>query len=318
VGDAFITTGGLRRLLVPQGDILGTLAVTLDQPGLRATMVSAEAEDEGLKLTARSLLDPAAQKRAGGLEEFEPSLTDVAPKDTMAFLDVNGVSGTLSGLIAAAAGGANAGGVGPLLARLRTELGKQTGGALERDLLALFEGEVAVVLNRATPAPTMALVTKTKDEDRTAAVLRRLQQPLVKLLKPEGEQAPRWRADDIGDGVRAQTLATPTGVEVSYAVFDGRLVLGTGPAAVRRIKDAKGELADDETFERATEGRRDKVTSLGFLDFTQLLELGEQTGLNDSRAYLTARDDLRRIKAIGVSSHAAEGESTAEILLQIP
>ena len=317
-GDAFITAAGLRRLLVPQGDVIGSLAVMLEQPGLRAVGLSAEAQDEGLKVTARTLLDPEQQKRAGGVDTFKPTLTDAAPKDTMAYLGTSGVSATLGNLVGAAAGGANAGGVGPLLGRLRSELGKQTDGALERDLLKLFEGEVAVVLNRATPAPTLALVTRTEDEDRTAAVLRRLQQPLVKLLTPQGEQAPRWRQDDVGDGVAAQTLATPTGLEVSYAVFEGRLVLGTGPAAIRRIKDAKGDLTDDATFARVTKGRPERVTSLGFLDFTQLLELGEQTGLNDSRAYLAAREDLRRIRAIGISSHATEGETTAEILLQIP
>ena len=64
--------------------------------------------------------------------------------------------------------------------------------------------------------------------------------------------------------------------------------------------------------------RPDEVASLGFLDFSQLLELGEQTGLNDSRAYLAARDDLSRIRAVGVSSSGDEGETTAEILLSIP
>ena len=317
-GDAFITAAGLRRLLVPQGDVLGSLAVMLEQPGLRAVALSAAAQEDGLKLTARSLLDPAQQKRAGGVDRFEPKLVDAAPADAMAYLGVSGVSSTLGNLVTAAAGGAEAGGVGPLLARLRSELDKQTDGALERDLLELFEGEVAVILNRATPAPTLSLVTSTEDEDRTAGVLRRLQQPLVKLLTPKGEQAPRWRQDDVGDGVVAQTLSTPTGAEVSYAVFEGRLVLGTGPAAIRRIKDAGDDLAGDDTFESVTKGRRDQVTSLGFLDFTQLLELGEQTGLNDSRAYLAARDDLRRIRAIGISSHATEGETTAEILLSIP
>ncbi len=64
--------------------------------------------------------------------------------------------------------------------------------------------------------------------------------------------------------------------------------------------------------------RPDRVGTLGFLDFSQLLELGEQTGLNDSRAYLRVRDDLRKITAIGVSSSSGEGESTAEILVSIP
>ena len=148
-------------------------------------------------------------------------------------------------------------------------------------------------------------------------MLRRLQAPLVKLLTPKGEDAPAWRVDDVGGGVRAQTLALPTGAQVTYAVFDGHLVVGTGPDAIRRIKDAKGSLTDDEAFEKV-ESRPENPTSLGFLDFSQLLELGEQTGLNDSRAYQLARDDLHRVKSVGISSHSGEGETTAEILLSIP
>ena len=34
VADAYASASGLRRLLVPQGDALGTLSVLLDQPGL--------------------------------------------------------------------------------------------------------------------------------------------------------------------------------------------------------------------------------------------------------------------------------------------
>lgn len=318
VADAYATAGGLRRLLVPQGDLLGSLAVLLDTPALQGVAISAVPEDDRLRLHAHSALDAQQQKRAGGVpERYEPKLVEAAPEDTLAFLDVNGVSGALGNLVTAAAGGANAGGVGPLLQRLRSELSKQTGGALERDLLRLFENEVAVVVNKAVPAPTLALVTRTEDEDRTAAVLRRLQEPLAKLLTPQGEAAPRWRPDDVGGGVSAQTLVTPNGVEVTYAIFDGRLVLGTGPAAIKRIKDADDELSGAETFEKV-ERRSEKVTSLGFLDFSQLLELGEQTGLNDSRAYLAARDDLRRIRAIGFSSRGGEGETTAEILLSIP
>jgi hypothetical protein len=309
--DAYVTAGGLRRLLVPQGDLLGTLAATLDRPGLKAAGLSVEARDEQVRLVATSIVDGETGK------PFEPELLDAVPEDAMAYLGVNGISGALGNLVTAAAGGSQAGGVGPLLQRLRTELGKRTGGGLERDLLGLLDGEVAVVLSRATPAPLLSLVTAVKDEDRTATVLKRLQQPLVKLLTPEGEQAPRWRADDVGDGVRAQTLAIPTGAEITYAVFDGRLVVGTGPDAIRRIKDAKGSLPDREAFEKV-ERRSENTTSLGFLDFSQLLELGEQTGLNDSRAYQLAREDLRKVQAIGISSHSGEGETTAEILLSIP
>jgi Protein of unknown function (DUF3352) len=319
VVDAYASAAGLRRLLVPQGDVVGSLAVLLDQPALEGVALSLVPEDEGLRVRAHSALDAAAQRRTGRRPRpFEPGLLDAVPADAMAYLGLRGISGALGNLITAAAGGGQAGGVGPLLQRLRRELSRETDGALERDLLGLLDGEVAVVIAQATPAPTLSLVTDVESEDRTAAVLRRLQAPLLRLLTPRGEAPPEWSAQDLGDGVRAWTLATPAGAEISYAVLEGRLVLGTGVDSIRRIKDAGDTLADSERFERVTEGSPDEVTSLGFLDFSQLLELGEQTGLNDSRDYLAARDDLQRIRAVGLSSRGDEGETTAEILLSIP
>jgi hypothetical protein len=319
VADAYASAGGLRRLLVPQGDVVGGLAVLLDQPALRGVALSVEAGDEGARVRTRSILDPAAQRRAGGVPRpFEPSLTDAAPGDALAYLGVSGISRSLGNLVTAAAGGAQAGGAGELLGRLRRELGRQTGGNLERDLLGLLEGEVAVVVGRAVPAPTLSIVTNVEDEGRTRGVLDRLREPLARLLTPEGEQAPTWREEDLGDGVRGATLQVPGGAALTYAVHDGRLVVGTGADAVRRITGAEGRLADTDAFEDVTRGRPDEVASVGFLDFSQLLELGEQTGLNDNRAYLAARDDLRRIRAVGFSSWSTEGETTAELELSIP
>ena len=60
------------------------------------------------------------------------------------------------------------------------------------------------------------------------------------------------------------------------------------------------------------------MSSLLFLDFTQLLRLGEQTGLRDSRDYLAIAPDLEKVQAVGVSSTAEEGSSTSEISLLIP
>ena len=60
-----------------------------------------------------------------------------------------------------------------------------------------------------------------------------------------------------------------------------------------------------------------KVTSLVFLDFSQLLRLGERTGLTDSQSYLAIREDLSHIKALGAATSGGGNESTTELLLQI-
>jgi hypothetical protein len=144
-----------------------------------------------------------------------------------------------------------------------------------------------------------------------------VREPLARLLRPEGEAAPEWTPEDIG-GTDGWTLRLPNGAAVTYAVAEERLVLSTNPDGVRAILDAEDKLEDTDLFQDVLGSRSDRAGTLGFLDFSQLLELGEQTGLNDSPTYLAVRDDLRRIRAIGVSSTSDERESTAEILVSIP
>jgi Protein of unknown function (DUF3352) len=316
---AYASADGLRRLLVPQGDILGGLSVMLDQPGLQGLALAAEpAEDDLLRLRVRSALDPEQQQRnRSPFEQFEPGLLDAVPRDALGYLGASGIDGALQRLVVSAIGGNREGEVNELLGRLRSELEKETGGGLQRDLLALFEGEVALVIQPATPAPIFSIVTATEDDGGTRRTLDRLRAPLARLLRPEGEPELQWDPVDL-EGTDAWTLRLPNGASVTYAVADGKLILSTTPDGVSRIVDADESIEDADAFDDVLGDRPDRVGTLGFLDFSQLLELGEQTGLNDSRAYLAARDDLRQIRAIGVSSSSSEGESTAEILVSIP
>jgi hypothetical protein len=59
------------------------------------------------------------------------------------------------------------------------------------------------------------------------------------------------------------------------------------------------------------------VTSLVFLDFSQLLGLGERTGLNASRGYLAVRNDLKRVRALGAATSEGGKQSTTELFFQI-
>ena len=59
------------------------------------------------------------------------------------------------------------------------------------------------------------------------------------------------------------------------------------------------------------------MTSLLFLDFSQLLSLGEQTGLISGTRYRLLRPDLEKVRAVGLVSTGGESDSTAELTLQI-
>lgn len=311
VADGWVSEAGVRRLLAPQGGLLGAAGTLLDQPGLRAAALAVTAEDDGARLTVRS------QRGGPGATTFKPfevSLDDEVPDDAFAYLGLAGLSGAASRLLGLAGAGGGAAGIAPLLARARTELSKQSGGGLDRDLLSLFAGEVAVSITPALPAPTLTLVARTKDEAATARTLKRLQGPLAALLKPTEGPAPTWKGVD-----GAFQLSPASGIELAYAVADGKLIVSTRLDGVRAARKLDGRLPDDPAFDRVLGDRTSgRVTSVVFLDLSQLLRLGEQTGLNDSRAYLAVKDDLQRVKSVGARSTGDGRESTAEILLSIP
>ena len=148
--------------------------------------------------------------------------------------------------------------------------------------LKFLRGEVGVGLSAGTATSVLTLVARTDDEAGARRALRSLKEPLV------GE------------------------------VVDGRVIVSTSRAGLAAARDPDPALADSEIFRKAVGDSGNDVSSLLFLDFTQLLRLGEQTGLRDNRDYLAVAPDLEKIWAVGVSSTAEEGASTSEIHLLIP
>jgi uncharacterized protein DUF3352 len=230
------------------------------------------------------------------------------PADSLGYLGVTGLDRAAAPLLNLAA---------PVLGELRRRLEQGTGLNIGRDVLPLFRGEVAVVVTPRVPTPVLTLVAPATDQARTAQALLRLQGPLARLLTPRGKTAPTFRELRVA-GERAFAVRLSSSLEVLYSIFDGRLVISTSAAGLVAVKDAKGGLTDSDAY-RATLGDRPRrVTSLIFLDFGKLLALAEQTGLNDSQAYVRVRDDLHRVRSVGVATTGGEGETTAELRFQIP
>ncbi len=309
--DGWVTAAGVRRLLAPQGGLLGAAGTLLDQPGLRGSAFAVTAVKGGARLTVRSLLDGRSSGRT--FKAFTPSLGREVPGDAVAYLGLSGLSAATTRLLSASGVG-SVGAFGPLLARARTELSKQSGGRLDGDLLSLFRQEVAVTITPAVPAPTLSLIARAKDPAATAGTLRRLQAPLARVLGTPGQPVPTWKA--VGGAFQ---LNPAPGIELDYAVVGDKLVLSTKLAGIDAARKLQGRLTDSAAYKAALGEKPGKpVTSLVFLDFSQLLRLGEQTGLNDSQTYLAAKDDLQRVRAIGARSSSDGTQSTAELLITIP
>jgi hypothetical protein len=160
------------------------------------------------------------------------------------------------------------------------------------------------------PAPVLTVVAHArKDTGRTLA---QLEAPIARLL---GKTA-RFRATSVAG--RSARLLKAGPISIAYAVFDDKLVISTATSGIAAVARGGDHLDRQDSFKTVAGGAPGKVSSLLFLDFTELLRLGEQTGLGDSRAYQSVRDDLQKVRAVGAWSSGSGDESNAEINLSIP
>lgn len=320
--DAYLTPGGVRRLLQPQGGVLGVAGVLLDQPALAGAGVALTAQGGDARLTVHSIRDPRlARGRPPTFGSFTPSLTGAVPKNVMAYVGISQLDKAARRILSiSAATGAAGARIQQLLRTRAQDFSRRTGVNVERDVLPLFRGEVALSLTASLPSPYLTVIARTSDEARTRTALGKLQAPLVQLFLPQTAQpgqAPTFAERDIGGGVQAFSLDLAPGVQINYAVFDGKLVISTSLEGVRAVKRGRGSLTDNGSYQATLGSHPKRVTSLVFLDFSQLLGLGERTGLNANRSYLAVRNDLRRIRALGASTSGGGTESTTELRLQI-
>ena len=294
--DAYATPDGLRRLLVPAGGALAVAGVLLDRPDLQGTAVALDSAEPG----ARMRIESVVRGRRG--QTFTPTLTDAVPKGALAYLGTKGLDETATRLAAAAGTAA----LGDLLGRVREGLGADGAATVQKDLLALLHEETALVILPGIPAPTLLVIARTPDEARTRAALDRLTASLPKHV----DGAEVAREGDV-------TVVTMDSTQLRAAVFDGKLAISTSEAGIAAARDTDGGIGDAEGFDAVIPDPERAVTSVVFLDFSQLLRLGEQTGLNDSRAYLAVKGDLSRVHAVGASSTGSGEDTTTEILFQI-
>ena len=93
---------------------------------------------------------------------------------------------------------------------------------------------------------------------------------------------------------------SPT-VQLTYAVFDGLAAAATDPAGVAELIQGDGGLADDDLYERATDGFGDDVSLPGLPGPRGAGRVGEQAGLAEDPVYATFAGDFRRLDALGVA-----------------
>jgi hypothetical protein len=298
VADAYATADGLRRLLAPSGGVLGWVGVLLDRPGLKGAALSLRAAGSGAQVEIRSDI-PGHHGAA-----YDPKLLDAIPKSAMAVYDTTGLDQSATRLLA----GAGTTQLADLLVQFQKALGTAGVKEIRTDVIDLLRSEGVVALLPGIPAPTALVVARAKDEARTKAALTRLSATLPKLLKGA-------KVSTSADGV---TTVKSSAAEFDLAVIDGNIVLSTSAKGIAAARAPNGGITKSDAFAAAVGNTANPVSSVVFLDFSQLLSLAEQTGLNDSRAYLAVKADLHKLRAVGAVSSGAGEDTTTEIRIQTP
>jgi hypothetical protein len=332
--DAYASVSGVHRVLTPRNGLLGALGALLDQPALTGVAMSLSAVAPGVRVMVHGALDPTLAKLSGPTPvQFEPTLPGAMPAQGALLLDVSNLVQWAPRVLGATAKVGVAGRVQPLFRRLGSALAAQ--GVDLHALTGVFSGEAAVAISpsrastAAAPASrrprrarglALVIVTRTRDQQATSSLLASLQAPLAQLFPPPASgpgQAPEF-SDVPVDGVTVHRFVLAPGLELDYAVFRGLVVLATSLPAITGIVHSAHALDSEPLYRAALGERPDPVTSLLFLDFSQLLRLGEQTGLVRGRRATALLPDLKRIRSIGLASTRGEADTNAELFLQIP
>ena len=319
--DLYASAAGVRRALIPSPGLLGDLGALLDRPSLSAAAISISAAGSRLGIDVHSSLVPRPASAPGlGPSQFSPTLTGVLPAHSMLLLDARGLRASVPRLLGLATRMGILGRLAPLLSRLGSALSAE--GVNLRQVLDVFSGETAIALapGRRGSGPAPVILTRTTHPAAARAVLANLEGPLAQVLaSPGGSPAPASPArESTVAGVPVQELSLAPGFGLYFAVGRGLVVVSTELTGITDMFGRSAPIRATESFQSVLPDLRSRLTSLTFFDLSQLLRLGEQTGLIGSARQAMLLSAAEKVRAAGLESWRGAGDTTTRIRLQIP
>lgn len=168
-----------------------------------------------------------------------------------------------------------------------------------------------------TGVPYLTFVADEIDEGAARKALADLQVPIAEALDPgESGQAPIFEGTEI-EGLQARSLRISPTVNLTYAIFDEKLVVATDPAGVKQVKSGQSGLSDANGFDRATEEFPDELSALVYFNLADLVALFEREGLAEDPAYALFASEVRKLEAMGVAVESDEDGIASELRLTV-
>jgi hypothetical protein len=317
LADAYVSAEGIDRLLAGRGGLAAQLDTFTDYGASRGIAAALVAHDDGLELQLDSALDKAKLKAAPGFftafPRFAPGLAGELAPDTLLYLGVAAPGATVRLLLDQA--NAAAPGLVDAFERFNRRLRERGGGDLIRDVLPVLDGEAAFAIVPARPVPYLTFVFDRVDEKRAREEMAKLQAPVIAALRPARTgQAPTFDEREVG-GVVVRSVRLSPALELSYAVFDGKLVVATSPAGVRQAIEGDDDLGGEDSFSAVTSGASGGVSALVFLNLEGLVKRAVPLGLNEIVGGFRA--DVAKLKALGLTVSSDEERLRTKLFLEI-
>jgi hypothetical protein len=119
------------------------------------------------------------------------------------------------------------------------------------------------------------------------------------------------------DGVNVHSVQISPSVNLSYAIFDSKLVISTQPEGITQVRSDDDGLADTEDYQAATDPLPDDVSALVFLNLNEVLGLAQRAGLAEDPLYASLSEDISHIRSLGLAVRGSDEELRSELFLAI-
>ena len=316
--EVYLSRAGVQRFLPPTATGASQLDTFVDYGATSGMAAGARARDDGVQVNLVSELDPKLEQRSptvfASLPRFEPGLAEEAGPRALGYIGVGELGPAINNALATA--GAGAQGLAGSLRGLARRLQKEAGVDPLRDLLPALGGQAALVAEPTAAAPYASLIVDDVDEEKAGAALAALQGPLLRALSSGGSQVPSFRTREV-DGVPVHSVQVSPSIDLSYAIFDGKLVISTQPQGISQVRSSGDDLAGTDAFEDATNRLPDRVSALVFLNLDEVLGLAQQAGLAENPLYASLSEDISRIGSLGLAVTGSDDQLQSELFLAI-
>ncbi|HEY1237526.1 MAG TPA: DUF3352 domain-containing protein [Solirubrobacterales bacterium] len=316
--EAYLSRAGVQRLLSPTATGASQLDTFVDYGATSGMAVGARARDDGVQVNLVSELDPKLEARSptvfASLPRFKPDLADEAGPRALGYIGVGELGPAINKALATA--GAGAQGLAGSLRALAQRLQQEAGVDPLKDLLPALGGQAALLAEPTNAAPYATLIVDSVDEEKANDALASLQGPLLRSLGAGGTQVRTFQTRDI-DGVSVHSLQVSPSVDLSYAIFDGRLVISTQPQGISQVRSSGDDLAGTSAFQDATNRLPDEVSALVFLNLDEVLGLAQRAGLAENPLYASLSEDISRVGSLGLAVQGSDHELQSELFLAI-